>query len=144
MTDIQYCEQTPDRDAYFALFETTGWNAKYQATTDDLAAAIGNSWYHLSAYDGDVLVGFGRIVCDGVLHAVIFDLIVHPSHQRRGIGSEILTRLLTVCSESGIPDIQLFAARGKATFYEKHGFRPRPNNTPGMELSSIVGPSEDG
>jgi GNAT superfamily N-acetyltransferase len=135
MADITYCTNNPDRDSYFTLFETTGWNATYKASPEDLARALGNSWYILSAYDEGKLVGFGRVMCDGSLHAMIFDLIVHPSHQRRGIGSEILGRILSVCRNAGIRDIQLFAAHGKAPFYEKHGFCLRPDNAPGMELA---------
>ena len=100
-----------------------------------MARALGNSWYILSAYDEGKLVGFGRVMCDGSLHAMIFDLIVHPSHQRRGIGSEIFSRILSVCRDAGIPDVQLFAATGMTSFYEKHGFRLRPSDAPGMELT---------
>ncbi|MCK5246086.1 GNAT family N-acetyltransferase, partial [Candidatus Bipolaricaulota bacterium] len=64
-----------------------------RATASDLATPIENSWYTLSAYDDNQLIGFGRLLCDGVMHAMIFDLIVHPDHQHRGIGSEILRRL---------------------------------------------------
>ena len=135
MAAIKYCQQAPDHNAYFALFETTGWNAKYRATASDLATAIDNSWYTLSAYDEEQLVGFGRVLCDGVMHAMIFDLIVHPTHQRRGIGSEILKRLVAVCREKDITDVQLFVAKGMVPFYEEHGFTLRPNDAPGMELS---------
>ena len=134
MADITYSEKAPDREAYFALFETTGWNGKYKATASDLATVIRNSWYTLSVYDDEQLVGFGRVLCDGIMHAMIFDLIVHPDHQHRGIGSEILSRLVAVCNEQGICDIQLFAANGMRLFYEKHGFTVRPDNAPGMEL----------
>ena len=135
MTNISYCERAPDRDAHLALFETTGWNAKYRVTASALATTTENSWYTLSAYDEGQLVGFGRVLCDGVMHAMIFDLIVCPTHQRRGIGSEILTRLIAVCREQGICDVQLFAAYGMRTFYEKHDFALRPDDAPGMELS---------
>lgn len=135
MANITYSEKAPDREAYFALFETTGWNAKYSATSADLAKAIDNSWYTLSAYEEDQLVGFGRMLCDGVMHAIIFDLIVHPTHQRRGIGSEILRQLIAVCREHDITDVQLFSATGLASFYEKYGFALRPDGAPGMELA---------
>ena len=134
MAQLTYCENAPDHNAYFTLFETTGWNARYAATPRDLATAIKNSWYTLSVYDDGTLVGFGRVMCDGALHAMIFDLIVHPSYQRRGIGSEVLNRILSVCRDAGIPDVQLFAANGMAPFYERHGFTLRPNDAPGMEL----------
>lgn len=134
MDRIDYRTQVPDPDAFFALFETTGWNERYGVTSDAIAEAVRNSWHTLSAYDGDRLVGFGRLVCDGVLHAMIFDLIVHPTYQSRGIGSEILRRLIETCRASGIRDVQLFAAKDKRSFYERRGFHVRPDDAPGMEL----------
>jgi GNAT superfamily N-acetyltransferase len=134
VAEIDYRTRMPEPDAFLALFETTGWNEEYRATSADLARALGNSWYVLSAYDGDRLVGFGRVVCDGVLHAMIFDLIVHPTYEGRGTGSEILRRLTEKCRTCGIRDVQLFSARGKQSFYERHGFRARPADAPGMQL----------
>ena len=134
MADIEYRTQAPDPDAFLALFETTGWNEAYRATSDDLARGLEGSWHTLSAYDGERLVGFGRLVSDGALHAMVFDLIVHPTHRRRGIGSEILRRLTAECRRRGVRDVQLFAARGKREFYERHGFSARPGDAPGMEF----------
>lgn len=123
----------PAADAYFQLFQTTGWNEKYRATAADLAQALENSWYMITAYDGEDLVGFGRILCDGVLHAMIFDLIVDPAYQQQGIGSQILEMLITKCRDANITDIQLFSALNKQDFYEKRGFVTRPADAPGME-----------
>ncbi len=138
---IEYCKALPDTNAFFALFETTGWNVKYRATPSDLAIALENSWYTLSAYDDGCLVGFGRLMCDGAMHAMIFDLIVQPTHQHRGIGSEILRRLVAVCHEHRIRDIQLFAANDMRSFYERRGFSTRPECAPGMELVGKGDPS---
>jgi GNAT superfamily N-acetyltransferase len=130
---IEYSNQTPDRDQFSSLFETTGWNREYQATPEELMLAIGNSRYVIAAYDGEKLVGFGRIVTDGVLHAMIFDMIVHPSYQRRGIGTHILRSLVMKCRAAKIRDIQLFCAVGKRAFYERNGFVARPMDGPGMQ-----------
>ena len=74
------------------------------------------------------------MVCsDGIHHALIVDLIIYPKYQGNGIGSEILKRLLKVCTEKNIRDIQLFSATGKSKFYEKYGFQKRNENSPGME-----------
>jgi len=134
MTNIDYRTTSPDPTAFFDLFETTEWNEAYRASPDELARANAASWRTLSAFEGDRLVGFGRVVGDGVLHATVFDLIVHPTHRGRGIGSEILCRLIDECRRYGIRDVQLFAARGKRSFYEQHGFTARPDDAPGMEL----------
>lgn len=130
---IRYSDTAPAAADYHALFATTGWNTYYRATVDDLEKVLASSWRTVSAYEDSVLVGFGRLLCDGVMHAMIFDLIVHPDHQRKGIGSEILGRLVAECESEGIHDIQLFSAEGKAPFYERHGFSLRPDTAPGME-----------
>ncbi|HLO33452.1 MAG TPA: GNAT family N-acetyltransferase, partial [Anaerolineales bacterium] len=131
---ITLSDQLPDKDAYFALFLTTGWNAHYQASPDDLERTNRNSWLTVSAYDGDKLVGFGRVVTDFVLHAMIYDMIVLPDYQGRGIGRIILKTLLERCKAQGIKDIQLFCAKGKRAFYEKNGFEVRAEDAPGMQL----------
>jgi len=134
--NIRFDEKIPDKNTFFELFLTTDWNEKYRLDADELFAAIKNSWYTISAYESGRLVGFGRIICDGTVHALILDMIVHPSYERRGIGTLILDRLKKKCREHNIRDIQLFCAKNKAAFYTKNGFVPRPKNAPGMELKN--------
>jgi len=131
---IQYRHDLPDKEAFFRLFETTGWNEDYQINQAELFQALQNSWYFISAYENDRLVGFGRLVSDGVLHAVLFDVIIHPDFQGRGIGKKITHDLVIKCVAHKIRDIQLFCARGKIGFYEKCGFVKRPDDGPGMEI----------
>ena len=133
--DLTFSTTPPEANAYFALFGSTGWNEDYRASPADLDRANRHSWYTVSAYDGERLVGFGRIVSDTVLHAMVYDMIVAPDVQRRGVGSQILVRLLQHCRAAGIRDVQLFCAKGKAPFYLRHGFDARPADAPGMELT---------
>jgi len=132
--NIEYEEKAPGIDEYFPLFLTTGWNDEYRFTKDEIRAAIAGSWYAVSAYDGGKLVGCGRTISDGLHHALVVDIIVDPDYQGRGIGGEILKRIVAECRSHNIRDIQLFAAKGKAGFYEKHGFAARSADAPGMEL----------
>jgi N-acetylglutamate synthase-like GNAT family acetyltransferase len=131
---ITYREELPQAAAYSALFETTGWNEYYHASSDELYKALKRSWYMVSAYDTKRLAGCGRVVSDGILYAMIYDLIVMPSHRAQGIGTEILSRLVKKCRTAGIRDVQLFSAPGKSTFYAKRGFKTRPSDAPGMRL----------
>jgi len=131
---IEYRTIPPDKTEFFRLFETTGWNEEYRLGPDRLYEAVLASWHTVSAYDGDRLAGFGRMICDGVVHALILDMIVLPRYQGKGIGTGILSRLVERCREASIRDIQLFSAKGKAGFYEKNGFSPRPENAPGMQI----------
>lgn len=130
---IEFRSEIPDNDQFWKLFESTGWNENYHLSPGELIFALHSSWYMLGAYDGDQLIGFGRLVSDGVLHAMIYELIVLPDYQWRGIAGEILGRLIKRCQDAGIRDIQLFCAKGKRSFYEKRGFVVRPIDAPGMQ-----------
>lgn len=125
----------PDRQSLFELFETTGWNQKYRLTPEELFNAVESSLFVVSAYVDRHLVGFGRVVSDGILHGMIYEMIVHPEYQRRGIGSSILVNLLERCREHGIREIQLFCAAGKEPFYSSHGFMRRAEDAPGMSIA---------
>lgn len=137
MTSVRYDSGAPAIDQYVSLFETTGWNRMYRCSPEQLARALAGSWHVVSAYRADVLIGVGRVVSDGVLYAVIFDLIVAPAEQGHGIGSKILSKLLDRCNATGIRDVLLFAATDTAPFYRRFGFIERPSRAPGMLLRSV-------
>ncbi len=120
---------------FWTLFESTGWNDEYRLTEEEYEAALRASRFVVAAYDGDRLAGFGRVVADGRIHAMVYDLITDREYRGRGIGTEILRRLVEACREAGIRDIQLFSARGAREFYEKRGFRARSVDAPGMEYA---------
>lgn len=133
--DIDIRNELPTSDQFWKLFQSTGWNDNYQLSPEQLAQALCSSWFALSAYDGDKLVGFGRLVSDGVMHAMIYELIVLPEYQGQGIGGKILDELVRKCKKAYIRDIQLFCARGKRVFYEKRGFVLRSDDAPGMQYA---------
>ncbi len=131
---MEYSEKLPTSAQFFELFETTDWNTKYELTKEELYSALKNSWYSISVFDKDDLIGFGRIICDGIVHALILDVIIHPDRQGKGIGKEIMEKLVSKCKKHKVRDIQLFSAKDKAGFYEKLGFKSRAEHSPGMEL----------
>ena len=130
---IEFRTTSPCKEQYYSLFETTGWNQEYQATREELECTLTNSQFVVAVYDVEKLIGSGRIISDGVLHAMIYDMIVHPNYQGKGIGTQILQRLIQWCNENNIRDIQLFCARGKRSFYEKNSFISRNDDAPGMQ-----------
>jgi len=138
MEGLRFTTSFPDKHAFYDLFITTGWNNKYQLSEDELYDALERSWFCLSAYKSDYLVGFGRIICDGIVHALILDLIVLPEFQNQGIGGQILDKLVEKCQQHQIRDIQLFCAKGFGSFYEKRGFVKRPDEAPGMEYTHLT------
>jgi ribosomal protein S18 acetylase RimI-like enzyme len=131
--DIQYIARLPKKNEFWKLFAETGWNMNYKLSKNELEQSLKSSWYAVSAYEKDKLVGFGRVISDGVNHAFIVDMIISQSHQGNGIGRMILNMLLDRCKEFNLRDIQLFAAKDKYGFYEKFGFEKRPEDAPGMQ-----------
>jgi GNAT superfamily N-acetyltransferase len=130
---LEFRSELPAIDPFWNLFVSTGWNDGYRASPAELEAALQASWCVVSAVEDGRLVGFGRVLSDGILHAMIYEVIVAPSHQRRGIGKRIVDQLVQRCRDAGIRDIQLFCAPGKQPFYEQLGFIARPGEAPGMD-----------
>lgn len=88
---------------------------------DWLETAFSNSMFKVFAREDDMLVAAGRAVADGVDCAYICDIAVHPSHQGRGLGREVIERL--VAASQGHRKILLYAVPGKEDFYRRFGFR---------------------
>lgn len=72
------------------------------------------------ALEGDRLIGFVHALSDG-LNAFIPWLEVHPDHQGRGIGGELLARL--VAELEGHYAIDLCCDPELVAYYETRGFR---------------------
>lgn len=73
------------------------------------------------ARENNTLVAAGRAVADGVDCSYICDIAVHPSHQGRGLGREVIEHL--VAASQGHRKIILYAVPGKENFYRRFGFR---------------------
>ncbi len=131
---VEYRTGIPPADEFERLLAGTGWFSDGPPTTAQLAGALSTSWVAVGAYADGRLVGVGRAVADGVLHALIADVIVEPAWQGRGVGTGVVERIVAACTAAGIRDVQLFCATGKRPFYERLGFRARPEDAPGMEL----------
>jgi GNAT superfamily N-acetyltransferase len=99
--------------------------------------AISRTSTWLAAREGTELVGIARILDDGGLHASLWDCIVRPDRQRRGIGSRLVRAALERCADRRLVAIvstpaavPFFAALGFVG--ESHGHRAmylRPHTT---------------
>lgn len=74
----------------------------------------------LCAWDGERLVGFGRVLTDFIYRATIWDVIVDKAYQGQGIGTEIVKRILNHPRLSRVELVWLCTRR--PGFYEKLGF----------------------
>ncbi len=85
-----------------------------------LRTAFTNSMFRCFVREDGKLVGAGRALADGVDCSYICDVALLPSHQGRGLGREIVARLVAL--SSGHKKIILYSVPGKEAFYGKLGF----------------------
>jgi aralkylamine N-acetyltransferase len=131
--NYRYKKEIPDIEKYYPLYVETGWNKILKLSKMEVQKALEGSFFCICAYDGDKLIGFGRVNSDGVIYAGIYDVIVSPNYQHQGIGSNIVKKIVEYCRLHHIRSIYLFSADGKKGFYEKLGFEARPETMPGMK-----------
>ena len=98
-------------DGVVDLYRANGWSAAEKP--DQLHQALVASHSLISAWDDARLVGLGNAISDGHLVVYYPHLIVHPEYQGRGVGSEIMRRLMR--RYNGFHQ-QMLVADGRARF----------------------------
>lgn len=89
-------------------------------STEEHRISFENSYSVIFVFDSDMLIGFGRAISDGIRQAAIYDVALDRSYQGKGIGRQIVQRLMD--SLPGCNFI-LYASPGKEDFYRKMSFR---------------------
>jgi GNAT superfamily N-acetyltransferase len=105
------------------LFDRVGWQHRTR-DPERLAQMVRGSMYGVAAFEGDVLVGYARAISDGAFNAYVSTVAVLPEYQGRGIGRELIRRLL-----DGREHVQfvLHANPHVHPFYLRCGFRLAPD-----------------
>ena len=103
------------------LYEAVGWT-NYTSHPEALRAGYAGSLAAWGAFAGDKLVGIVRVVGDGATIVFVQDLIVAPSYQRAGIGTQlmraVINRFADVYQMELLPD----DGSGACALYERLGF----------------------
>jgi len=86
----------------------------------DLETVFSASRFKCFVYSNGRLIGAGRALADGADCSYIADVAVHPEYQGRGLGRQIIQKLVAL--SQGHKKIILYAAAGKEGFYRKLGF----------------------
>ncbi len=86
---------------------------------------LSKSSFVYSIFDGDKMVGFGRILEDGTM-CMLYDIVVHKDYQGKGIGKMIMNNLLDFTKDKNYISVSLFAWPENKDFlipfYNKFGF----------------------
>lgn len=104
------------------LYERAGIMGRFVKTNDyeKVRIAFERSYKVVTAWDGETLVGAGRMLSDGICYGAIFDVGVLPEYQKKGIGKGVMQELLN--GEEHMP-IHLTSTFGNEEFYKKLGFK---------------------
>ena len=122
-------------DQLDSLFQAIGWKPRGQ---DKWREVLDKSSHVLTVWDGERIIGMGRILEDGVM-CMFYDIGVHPEYQKKGVGKKIMETLINKVKDKRYASIGLFAWDGNPVnepFYESLGFE----RTSGMELVKYMTP----
>ncbi len=89
-----------------------------------MAAMLRGANLVLSAWDGPLLVGLSRALSDFSFTTYLADLAVRASHQRQGIGKELIRRTREA---GGGVRVVLLAAPKAVDYYPHVGFEKHPS-----------------
>jgi len=78
------------------------------------------------------LIGFSRATSDHAFNATIWDVVVHPDFQGRGLGKELMKQMIKKLRSDDISNVTLFADPHVVDFYRGLGFMPDPEGIKGM------------
>ena len=120
---------------FLEMVESVGWKTYSELQVEK---ALKNTMYMVKATVDGKLAGIGRVVGDYSIVCVLTDICVKTEFQGHGIGLKItneLKRLIeTNVSEGEKMQIELTPTAGNEAFYEKAGFKYKPDKITGMYL----------
>jgi GNAT superfamily N-acetyltransferase len=129
-------EMFPSAADYNRLREAVGWGIYRE---DVIEHSLPLSLYSLCALIDGQVVGMARIIGDDGMVYYIQDVIVLPGYQRRGIGTQMMDRIMEYLRVHAHNNtiIGLMASAGKEPFYEKYGFIRRPKGRFGAGMTTF-------
>ncbi len=78
------------------------------------------------------LIGFARATSDHAFNATIWDVVVHPDYQGKGMGKALMKYMIKKLRNEDISNVTLFADPQVVDFYRGLGFISDPEGIKGM------------
>ena len=123
---ISIKENNKNVEEFSYLYDAVGWGSYDEEVSKK---ALDNSFYTISIYDNDKIIGFGRLVGDTICFLYVHDIMVLPEYQSKKIGTMVMNKLLEkikeVKKENPFLRVYTGASKDKEGFYEKFGFVKR-------------------
>jgi len=128
---LRLVASTPDIGTYRHLRHEAGLSPK---TVEAAAIGLPNSLYAVQVFDGEVVVGMGRVIGDGGLFFQVVDIAVLPAYQGRGLGKQIMGAI-SDWLRANVPAsgfVSLLADGQAQRLYAQYGFVPTAPASVGM------------
>ena len=103
------------------LYQAVGWT-NYTNQPQMLEQALSHSLAIYVACDGEKIVGLVRLVGDGFSSIFVQDLIVLPTYQRQGIGSNLMKEALADYNDAYQVQLATEQTEKNLGFYRSLGF----------------------
>jgi predicted GNAT family N-acyltransferase len=103
------------------LYKNEFWSK--ERTSEDIIKMLAASDIVVGLVDEtEALIGFTRILTDFVYRAIIFDVIIKPSHRNMGFSNLIMNAVINHPQLTSIEHFALWCLPEMTSFYEKWGF----------------------
>lgn len=108
----------PSENELKHLFVQTTWAAKREDL--GIKKMLESTTVFVTIRENSKLIGFGRAITDGIYRALLDDIIVDSTYQKKGLGKVIVEQLLQQLTD--VEEIFLNTRPGLEGFYKKFGF----------------------
>lgn len=105
------------------LYQEGGWWQESELSRAAIPAMIEGSFCFMAVFDGEKLIGMGRVISDGASDGYIQDVVIKKEYRGSGVGGELVRLLTKFCVEKKLDWIGLVAEPNTCQFYEKYGYR---------------------
>lgn len=111
-------------DQVVDLYNSLKWYAyTNEKQITKLQDALNNSTYIVSAWEKEKLVGFARCLSDDASIFYLQDILIHPDHQRKGLGRKLLQNCVNRFEHVKTKMLLTGDEDKQKTFYESLGYR---------------------
>lgn len=115
------------------LCDSVGWARR---PLRKVKKALQHSYLVVSAWEvrgnKKIMIGFARATSDHAFNATIWDVVIHPRFQNKGLGKVLMKYMIRKLRSDDISNVTLFADPQVVEFYRRLGFILDPEGIKGM------------
>ncbi|WP_458209642.1 GNAT family N-acetyltransferase [Haladaptatus sp. NG-SE-30] len=130
-TPYELRDELPTPEEFVALREAADMAPR---SREGVEQGLPNSVFGVTVVYHDEVVGMARIIGDGGSVYHLCDMAVHPDHQRQGLGTKMMERLMAYLEENAPEMAYVNLMADVEGFYEQFGFEYTAPVSRGMYL----------